>query len=290
MPLGFAPAGGFALQSRLSTPRFFVFLGLLGASLLLGCVGFPTPLAPGLSGSVGLPHAGVLTKPAALPERGLGYRMFRNPSSARWGTSRLVATIQSSSQKVYKKWPGAPLLIGDLSNLHGGARNGHRSHRTGRDVDILLYCLTPDGRSIKSPGFVRFGADGLGETEDGTFVRFDTARNWELVRALVTSKDADVEWIFVARWLEALLIEYARSRGEDLDLLWRAENVMLQPGDSAAHDDHFHLRIACTPEETIAGCTSHGPSWPWLPPSPTLAEAAFSDEELIAMMLEDLSL
>lgn len=249
-------------------------------------MGFPTPLAPHLSGSVGLPHAGVLTQPAELPARGVGYRLFRDPSSARWGTPRLVALIQEAARVVQSKRPGAPLLVGDLSNRGGGARNGHRSHRTGRDVDILLYVSTPDGRSIPSLGFVPSGPDGLGQTEDGKVVRFDTARNWELVKALLTSKQADVEWIFVARWLEALLVEYARARGEDLELVWRAENVMLQPKDSAAHDDHFHLRVACSAEEAVAGCMGRGPSWPWLPPSPSLGEV--SDEELLATLLEGL--
>jgi hypothetical protein len=48
-----------------------------------------------------------------------------------------------------------------------------------------------------------------------TFVRFDTERNWQFVKALVTSPKADVQWIFLARWLEALLIEHARARGEE---------------------------------------------------------------------------
>ncbi len=178
------------------------------------------------------------------------------------------------------------MLVGDLSGKHGGFRTGHRSHRTGRDVDLLLYCTTPDGRSIPSPGFVLFGPDGLAETPSGMFIRFDTERNWQFVKALITSPAADVEWIFLASWLEALLIEHARARGEDLDLIWRAENVLLQPADSAPHDDHFHLRIACTPDELVHGCDLHGPKWPWLPGLPVLAE--ITDEEMIMALLEGL--
>ncbi|MDC0748116.1 penicillin-insensitive murein endopeptidase [Polyangium mundeleinium] len=255
--------------------------------LLVGCMGTPTPLAPGLSGSVGLPHAGVLTGATALPERGTGYRLLRN-TSARYGTPRLVETVKRAAREVAGFRPGAPLLVGDLSNRQGGFRNGHRSHRTGRDVDLLLYCTTPDGRSIPSPGFVRFGADGLAETEDKRlpFVRFDTERNWQLVKALVSSPEADVEWLFLARWLEALLIEHARARGEDPELVWRAENVLLQPKDSAPHDDHIHLRVACTPAEAVAGCEGRGPAWPWLPAP--LALEPWSDTEALAALLDDL--
>ena len=34
----------------------------------------------------------------------------------------------------------------------------------------------------------------------------------------------------------------------------------LQPGDSLPHDDHFHLRVACSPEEAQAGCSGGGPT------------------------------
>ena len=263
-----------------------VVCGVL-ALLSVACLGTPTPLAPGLSGSVGLPHAGVLTGAAAMPERGPGYRLFRN-TSARYGTPRLVATVKRAAGEVAALRPGAPMLVGDLSNRHGGFRNGHRSHRTGRDVDLLLFCTTPDGRSIPSPGFVRFGADGLAETEDKRlpFVRFDTERNWQLVKALVASPEADVEWLFLARWLEALLIEHARARGEDPELVWRAENVLLQPKDAAPHDDHIHLRVACTPTEAVAGCEGRGPAWPWLPAP--LALEPWSDADAFAALIDDL--
>lgn len=254
--------------------------------VLAGCVGTPSPLTPNVRGSVGLPHFGVLTDAVSLPKRTHTFRLYRDASAARWGTPRLIATIQHAAATVSRLRPGAPLLVGDLSAKYGGFRTGHRSHRTGRDVDLLLYVTTPDGRSIPSPGFVLFGPDGLAETPAGTFVRFDIERNWQFVKALVTSPKADVQWIFLARWLEALLIEHARARGEDLELIWKAENVLLQPADSAPHDDHFHLRIACTQDELVSGCDVHGPAWPWLPNPPVLGDV--SDEELLVALLEGL--
>jgi penicillin-insensitive murein endopeptidase len=267
--------------------RWPVRLSLVLAILIcaIGCVGTPSPLTPNVHGSVGLPHFGVLTDAVSLPKRTHTFRLFRD-SNARWGTPRLIGTIEHAAATVHRLRPGAPLLVGDISAKSGGFRTGHKSHRTGRDVDLLLYTITPDGRSIPSPGFVTFGPDGLAETPQGTFVRFDTERNWQFVKALVTSPKADVQWIFIARWLEAMLIEHARARGEDLELIWRAENVMLQPTDSAAHDDHFHLRIACTQDELVHGCDVHGPAWPWLPGPPVLENV--SDEELLSALLEGL--
>jgi penicillin-insensitive murein endopeptidase len=253
--------------------------------LATGCVGTPSPLTPDVRGSVGLPHFGVLTDGVQLPKRTHTLRLFRE-ASPNWGTPRLIETIEHAAATVHRLRPGAPLLVGDISAQHGGFRTGHKSHRTGRDVDLLLYCTTPDGRSILSPGFVTFGPDGLAETLTKTFVRFDTERNWQFVKALVTSPKAEVQWIFLARWLEALIVEHARARGEDLELIWRAENVMLQPRDSAPHDDHFHLRIACTQDELVHGCDVHGPAWPWLPNPPALESV--SDQELLSALLEGL--
>jgi penicillin-insensitive murein DD-endopeptidase len=251
-----------------------------------GCFGTPTPLAPAIRGSVGVPHHGVLTDGAVLPQRGEGYQLFRK-NGVRWGNSRLVAAIKHAAREVARARPGSPpLIVGDLSAQFGGSASGHRSHRTGRDADLLIFVLTPDGRPVPSPGFVEIGPDGLASNEDGDFFRIDIDREWLLIKALLTAPDASVQWLFVARWLEALLIEHARARGEDPELIWHAETVLLQPRDSADHDDHLHLRVACTPEEAVRGCLGGGPYWPWLPSLPKLSSP--SDAELTAALIGDL--
>lgn len=260
---------------------------------LAACTGTPTPLAPSIHGSVGVPHEGMITDAVPLPRRGEGYARLRD-NGRNWGNPRLVGAIEGAARAVTRARPGgARLMIGDLSARFGGAASGHHSHRTGRDADLLVYALTPEGRSIESPGFVRFGPDGLGALGDGAaprtaraFVRVDVAREWQLVKALVSSREANVQWLFFARWLEALVIEYARARGEDPELIWYAESVLLQPGDSAAHDDHLHLRVACTPDEAVAGCLGGGPYWPWLPPLPQLVNPP--DAELARDLVGDL--
>jgi penicillin-insensitive murein endopeptidase len=259
-------------------------LAVMLCVLLWGCLASPTPLAPSIVGSVGKPHAGVLTNGKALPHNGEGFRRLRG-DDIRWGNPRLVDAIERAASQVAKQRPGgAPVIIGDLSGRHGGAIQRHRSHRTGRDADLLLYALTPDGRPVANDGFIRFGRDGLARTQNKEFVRIDLERNWLLVKALTLDESAQVQWLFVARWLEALLIEYARARGEDHQTVWQAENLLRQPSDSFSHDDHIHLRIACTPSEEAGGCISGGYRWPWLHAP---LQLQVSDDQLLSALFDD---
>ncbi|MCA9625572.1 MAG: penicillin-insensitive murein endopeptidase [Myxococcales bacterium] len=253
-------------------------------ALLTACIGAPTPTAPTLAGSLGLPHRGTLTHGAGLPLEGPGFRRFRK-DDIRFGHPRLVGAITRAAAAVQAERPDSPpLVVADLSAPLGGKIVRHRSHRTGRDADLLLFVTTPDGRPVPSPGFLHFGPDGLAETEDGDFVALDVERTWLLVRALAADDEALVQWLFVARWVEALLIEHALARGEDDAVVRRAERLLRQPSDSATHDDHLHVRIACTAAEEAQGCISGGIRWDWLP---ALETALPSDESLIAAMLDE---
>jgi len=247
---------------------------------LSGCIGVPNPVAPRLRGSVGVTHFGVLTDGVALPQQGEGFKRLRD-DDVRWGTPRLVALIEHGARAVHRARGGAPLVVADVSQKGGGEIPGHRSHRTGRDVDLLLYALTPSGAPIAAPGFVRYGPDGLGKMDKKRgahkFLRLDVERTWLLVKALIEAPDGGVQWLFVSRPIEALLTEYAMAKGEDELLIWKAENMMLQPADSSAHDDHIHLRIACAPSEGVEGCLGGGPYWSWLPQPKRLGPLADAD-------------
>ena len=249
------------------------------------CLGTPTPLAPSLEGSVGVPHHGVLTNGRELPKQGTGYVRYRPRGAHYFGTPHLIDTLEQAAAAVWHARPGgAPLVVGDLAGRHGGKISRHRSHRTGRDADLLFYVTTPAGAPVPSPGFIKFGPDGLAPIpgHDDDYVRFDIERNWLLVKELVASEGVGVQWLFVSRPLEALLIDYALARDEDLALVWAAENVLHQPGDSAPHDDHFHLRVSCTAAEAVTGCEGGGPYWPWLPELPTLGPLTPAEQAAIA--------
>jgi len=207
----------------------------------------------------------VLTDAVELGRYGPGFSRYRPRGEYYWGTPELVDLIQVAAAAGARAGPGgAPLLVGDLSGPRGGRIERHQSHRTGRDADLLFYVTTPAGVPVPSPGFVKFGGDSLAEVAGGQFVRFDVSRNWLLVKALLSSR-AGVQRIYVSRELEALLVDYARAREEAPSLVWHAALVLTQPGDSGPHDDHFHLRVACSPENSVAGCEGGGPAWEWLP-------------------------
>ena len=254
------------MDPRTQRVKSAVIVGV-AAALVSGCFNTPTPLAPGLHGTVGVPNRGVLTESEELPVHGPGFVRFRPQSSHYFGRPRLVHALKSAAANVAALAPGgAPLSIGDLSAKTGGRIPGHDSHRSGRDVDLLFLVTTPAGASVASPGFVHFEGDGLARLENSAdYVRIDVDREWLLLRSLLTSPEIGVQFMFVCHEVEALLIDHARALGEPDALVWQAETVMLEPSDSLRHDDHVHLRIACAPEEAVAGCSGGGPRWQWLP-------------------------
>ena len=253
------------------------------ALLASACASCPNPLAPSIQGSIGKPHRGVLTEGTELPKKGTGFVRYRPHGKAYWGNPRLVEGLKKATRRLQERMPGPPLVVGDLSGRHGGRIPRHRSHRTGRDVDLLWFITTPSGVPLRNPGFIHMQSDGLARTKSGNYVLLDVARQWLLLKALLTLPDIHVQFLFMSRAIEARLVNYALARGEDPELVWHAQTVMLQPGDSTAHSDHIHLRIACTPDEAVAGCQGGGPYWSWLPPLPGPLELSPDDIEAITL-------
>ena len=133
------------------------------AVLALGCGRVPTALQPGMSGSIGLPHRGVLKDGRELARAGDGYQFLRD-NGRRSATPRFATALERAAKSVRDARPGSTLTIGDLSAPSGGGPAlPHLSHRSGRDADLLLYLTTLEGAPVASPGFVRIGPDGLGE-------------------------------------------------------------------------------------------------------------------------------
>ncbi len=252
-------------------------------ALAAGCFATPTPLVPNFHGSVGEPYRGVLTDAMPLPAKGDGFKRLR-ADDVRWGNPRLVHAVMRAARAVAHERPGGePLVVGDLSQKRGGRIPNHHSHQNGRDADLLFYALTPDGRPVENDGFIPFGTDGLAvaRREPPELVRIDVERTWILVRELVNDDEAAVQYLFVAHWLEALLVEHALARGESDATVWRAATLMREPGDSFVHDDHLHLRIDCIPAEIAEGCLPGGRR-----PEPGTTEVE-PDERMIAALFDD---
>jgi penicillin-insensitive murein endopeptidase len=201
--------------------------------------------------------------PVALPPAGDGYwipPLWRARGHV-YGTDGLIDLVVGVARRIAA--PGAPrLAVGDMSPPAGGASSEHRSHQAGRDVDLLYFMTTPDGAPVDNEQMRHLRADGSSAPGDGARARFDVPRNWQLVRALITAPEAEVQYIFLYEPLSQKLLEYAHAHGEPDSLIARARAVLHQPSDSAKHDDHMHVRIYCAPEDRALGCVDRGPPPP----------------------------
>jgi penicillin-insensitive murein endopeptidase len=221
-----------------------VLLCALAAPVVVGAAKKPTTYA------VGQPWKGKLVGGVCIPAKGAGYVRPKTwvARGLCYGTRELVTAIKRAARVVHERLPGSLLYVGDLSPRGGGRSQWHRSHQTGLDVDLLFYAVDKAGRNASAPAAMRRFDD---ELRSGKW-RFDTARNWALLRALLEDGDIRVARVFVARDMEEELLAYARREGEPKWVIARAEQVMQQSG--GPHDDHFHLRIACPAGQRAMGC------------------------------------
>jgi penicillin-insensitive murein endopeptidase len=181
----------------------------------------------------------------ALPHSGRGYVV--PPTWAqrglRFGRPELVGLVQRAAARVSSRFAASRLYVADLSLKSGAATPYHHTHRTGCDVDLIFYALDARGRPAPPPAeMVIYDNRGRG-TGRGAGLRFDTRRNWALVKALIMDPRARVTRILVSNGLKRRLLEHGVKVGDEPELLARAAALKLQPGDSLPHDDHFHVRI-----------------------------------------------
>ena len=235
---------------------------------------------PAWHGAIGTGSSGVLAGGAELA-RDAGALSWLRSNDRHWALPRFADAIARAARVVARERPGGVLSVGDLSTrLGGGPLPPHFSHRSGIDADLLFYVTTLEGAPVDSPGFVHFGPDGIARDEaHERWLRFDVEREWLLIKALIEDPEARIQWIFVSDVAHATLVEWALARGDSLETIRRAQQVMLQPHPGGVHDDHIHVRTACSPEETVAGCEPSGPRRPWLtyelsPPAETTEELA----------------
>lgn len=247
--------------------RFLVAILFLAA---MGCShkGYGTD---GSSVSFGPSRQGRVENPSDLPREGDG---FWTPDrwkqrGLRYGTEELVSLVVYAGREVVRHAPGTKLSVADLSTRAGGRSRWHRSHQTGRDVDLLFVTKDEMGRPLLAETMRSFGEDGRAtagraatrapsEEDPRPHIYFDAQANWVVVRGLLDNPIAEVQYIFVADWLKQLLIDHAIEAGESEALIVRAGHILHQPGDSLPHDDHFHVRIYCSPRDLRMGCRDQG--------------------------------
>jgi penicillin-insensitive murein endopeptidase len=153
------------------------------------------------------------------------------PNADSYATTETVAFLQAAIETVFELFPGTPpIVIGDISAPGGGHLKHHKSHQGGRDVDLGYFY-----KSGKAGWFV-----------PATAANFDLARNWALVRALVTR--TDVEMILLDIRVQRMLYKYALSLGEDKDFLDHVfacgrglRDAIVQ--HVVGHRTHYHVRF-----------------------------------------------
>jgi penicillin-insensitive murein endopeptidase len=246
--------------------------------LLAGASGCAGPLAFEFgSASIGTHADGTLRHPVLLPFDGDGYTVpgpWRT-RRANFATEELVGAVVRASREVDRSAPGGVAAIGDLSRRAGGGSAEHKSHQSGRDVDVFFYGVDREGRPVL-PGdaMFHFATDGRAvrwspphgvraPAVSVPAVRFDARRNWAFVRALLSDPESEVQWIFIHRALAAALLQEATKEGEDPALVARASFIMKQPSDAEVHDDHMHVRLYCAPADRRLGCVDKGPVRWW---------------------------
>jgi len=225
-------------------------------------------IAPAVEGggatvSCGAVNRGALFGGIALAEHG-PHHLVPEPWASRdhhYGTAELVGLIQRAAAAVDKAHPGGVLGVADLSAPMGGHVAGHRSHQSGRDADVLYYARDAKGAPFVPDGHMPvYTGSGLAyyayspAWKVGIPKRyFDTARNWALVKALLTDKQVQVERLFVGARIEYWLLRHAIRVGEPAALVSRARALLQQPPGVGHHADHMHLRVACTADDVAAG-------------------------------------
>jgi penicillin-insensitive murein DD-endopeptidase len=215
------------------------------------------------STSCGAANRGALHGAVLLPRAGAGY-VTPEPwwsRGRRYGTAELVGLIMRSAATVEQHHPGGLLGVADLSTETGGVLTGHRSHQSGRDVDLVFYALDPAGSPFSPDQHMAYyGQSGVGQyARAPSFSReiaeryFDLARNWALIRALLTDAESEVEHIFVSSRVRQWLLDYAQQIGEPEDLVMRAARVLRKPKGVDGHNDHMHVRVRCSQDDEARG-------------------------------------
>jgi penicillin-insensitive murein endopeptidase len=177
--------------------------------------------------SVGQPSGGALLNAVIMPEDD---RWVVVDSSHAYGTRETIDALTLAISAVNRAFPDTPPLhVGHISGPRGGPLSPHKSHQSGRDVDLAYYYMN-DGRWYQR----------------ATEANLDAARTWTLIRTLVT--ETDVEFFLIDHSLHAPLREYAERSGDDpawledlFDGTLPSRGPMIR--HLSGHATHMHVRF-----------------------------------------------
>ncbi|MEM6295330.1 MAG: penicillin-insensitive murein endopeptidase [Myxococcota bacterium] len=194
---------------------------------------------------VGSPDEGTLLNGVQIP-KGDGY-WLRLPRSA-YGTTHAVTQLLEAIDGFREEtpWTGT-LAIGSMSGPRGGPLGHHKSHQTGRDVDIRLP-----------------RREGVSRYAELRPRRVDWTATWVFVQALAR---VDTQVIFFDYKRQKYLYRAAKAAGASDEEL--AALVQYPRGSYArrglvrhypGHEKHLHIRFGCGPcEVSCAGAVPDAP-------------------------------
>ena len=193
--------------------------------------------------SLGRPQRGRLAAAVSLPSA-RGYHL-RRPDRAFGArhvvdyTTAVLDLVRSTHPRLHR------IAIGDLSAASGGWLSGHRSHQSGRDVDIgLCFRQAPAGYPEE---FVPFDVEEL-----------DVAAMWTLVSAFAATHPlpGGVERVFLDYDIQQRLYEYGKERkvpDSQLHMLFQAPDGRYARHGIVRHvrkhHDHVHVRFRCIDDD-----------------------------------------
>jgi penicillin-insensitive murein endopeptidase len=183
---------------------------------------------------------GSLENATQLANIGPGIRTLTWSREENWGAGHMISLLERASEAFTRDYyPDNIVYVGDISRQNGGYfYPPHRSHQNGLDADLVYMGQTTFRSVLDKDGNV---------TE-----RFDRARNWQYWRLLVSQQILRqgrpvpvVSMILVGPRLKADLCRWTKENDMLKDPLNIA--VMKRVRPTEGHDDHFHLRLHCSP-------------------------------------------
>ncbi|MBE7450189.1 MAG: penicillin-insensitive murein endopeptidase [Kofleriaceae bacterium] len=261
---------------RQGMARVLAAIALALAVAAAGCAELGV-VGDGTTVSWGPPNRGVLVGGTRLPVAGEGFVVHPRWAArgTQWGTDELVDVIVHVAREVAAAHPGTRLAVGDLSIAGGGRPQAPP--------------LPPD-RARRRSGPVRHGSRGpAGRPRRDAALRRQRARGRRRAGAPLRRRpDLDAGagadrgagarrgQHLPLRALRDLVLDHARASGAPDSIVDLAGQVMAQPGDSAPHDDHIHLRLYCAASDPR--CHDYAPRPPPKKAGPIGGEEAVAAE------------
>jgi murein endopeptidase len=193
--------------------------------------------------SVGSPSNGRLILGKSLDadrdKKGVGWVISAERENV-YGTPDTIAYIKycaSAYRSYFAKGKAPPIAIGDISKKGGGPLPPHKSHQSGRDVDIG-FIVKGGQRSASNGVFVQATTNSL-----------DLPKQWVLTKCFL-DLDATTHIFMEASIVEALKQYVIKLYKKNTQRLKRY--LLYFPGGSKAkivpddeHRSHMHVRFAC---------------------------------------------